>query len=179
MSYVKRTLLPEEEIVYFTKPHYIVLFRFVIWIILASFAFKHDLGMFIGPVLLVAAVLTVLNSLIAYFCSEYAITNKRILVKTGFIGGKSLEIFLNRKVTNMFRISFGTATTPSEAESLWKTIIDITISFCTQLDNGLDGGLKNTKTVNSVMRTFRSLVQATSTANKTIYENFAKKIKAP
>ncbi|GAA5020322.1 putative abortive infection phage resistance protein [Marivirga lumbricoides] len=90
-----------------------------------------------------------------------------------------LEIFLERKVPNIFRISFGNETSPAQAEVIWLHIIDVTVPFCNQLNDGLDGGLKNTNTVNKVMRTFRSLVQATASANNTIYQSFAKEIKAP
>jgi hypothetical protein len=90
-----------------------------------------------------------------------------------------LEVFLERKIPNTFRLSFGTHTTPLQAEALWAQVIDVTVPFCTQLNDGLEGGLKNTKTVNTVMQTFRSLVQATASANKSIYKSFADKIMAP
>lgn len=90
-----------------------------------------------------------------------------------------LEIMLGRKVPNIYRISFGNATSPKQAEGNWDSVLDATLPFCTQLNRGLAGGLKNTNTVKEVVNTFRSLVQATTASNKSIYDDFASKITAP
>ncbi|MDQ7729553.1 AIPR family protein [Halomonas sp. SpR8] len=90
-----------------------------------------------------------------------------------------LEIMLGRKVPNIYRISFGNTTSPKQAEENWDNILDATLPFCTQLNKGLVGGLKNTNTVKEVVNTFRSLVQATTASNKSIYDEFATKITAP
>lgn len=90
-----------------------------------------------------------------------------------------LEIMLGRKVPNIYRISFGNTTSPKQAEENWDSILDATLPFCTQLNRGLTGGLKNTNTVKEVVNTFRSLVQATTASNKSIYQEFATKITAP
>ncbi len=90
-----------------------------------------------------------------------------------------LEIFLSRKVPNISRISFGSETSTKISSEYWSEIINVTLPFCSQLNPGLDGGLKNMKTVTNVMKTFRSLVQATSAANQSIYDAFKLKIKAP
>ena len=86
---------------------------------------------------------------------------------------------LGRKVPNIYRISFGNTTSPKQAEENWDSILDATLPFCTQLNRGLTGGLKNTNTVKEVVNTFRSLVQATTASNKSIYQEFATKITAP
>lgn len=96
MSYVKTTLLPEEHILYYTRPHYIVFFRVLIWLFLAFFAFKVIASFFLGTILLLVSLGGCVSALISYYCSEYAITSKRILMKVGFIRRKSLEIFLDR-----------------------------------------------------------------------------------
>jgi hypothetical protein len=90
-----------------------------------------------------------------------------------------LEIFLDRKVPNIYRISFGNTVSPFQAEEYWDSVIEVTLPFCAQLNKGLDGGLKNNSIVKDVVSTFRSLVQATSSSNKPIYEEFASKIVAP
>jgi hypothetical protein len=90
-----------------------------------------------------------------------------------------LEIFLSRQIPNIYRISFGSETSPKSAEEYWSEIINVTLPFCSQLNSGLDGGLKNTKTVATVSQTFRSLVQATAVANQSIYKTFSEKITAP
>lgn len=90
-----------------------------------------------------------------------------------------LEIFLSRKIPNIYRISFGNSTSPKQAEEYWEGIIDVTLPFCTQLNKGLIGGLKNTSTVKDVVATFRSLVQATAGSNKSIFDAFSSKISVP
>lgn len=99
------------------------------------------------------------------------------LLSSSIVG--CLETILGRKIPNRYRISFGNDTSPKQAEHYWEEIVDVTLPFCTQLNKGLDGGLKNTATVNEVMDTFCSLVQATATSNKNIFDNFSTKIMAP
>jgi len=90
-----------------------------------------------------------------------------------------IEIILGRKVPSIYRVSFGNSVSPKQAEEYWNNIIDVTLPFCTQLNKGLIGGLKNSATVKEVVGTFRSLVQATSGSNKSIYGEFSSKISAP
>lgn len=90
-----------------------------------------------------------------------------------------LEIILSRKIPSIYRISFGSHTSPKQAEKYWASIIEVTLPFCIQLNRGLSGGLKNAAVVKEVTATFRSLVQATSIQNKPIYEEFSSKIIAP
>jgi hypothetical protein len=96
MSYIKDTLLKDESVLYSTKPHYIIFYTVFMWLFLALFAAKYLGSIFFGGVMLFLAVISFVNDLISYQCSEYAITNKRILMKVGFIRRKSLEIFLDR-----------------------------------------------------------------------------------
>lgn len=97
MLYTQKTLLPEEKILYYTKPHYIVFYPIILWLILTIGFFTSNYKSFlIGPLLLLMSLLSCINGLINYYCSEYAITTKRILVKVGFIRRRSLEIFLDR-----------------------------------------------------------------------------------
>lgn len=90
-----------------------------------------------------------------------------------------LEIFLSRKIPSIYRISFGSSTSPKQAEKNWSSVIDVTLPFCMQLNKGLAGGLKNAATVKDVSNTFRSLVQATSMQNKPVFDEFSSKITPP
>lgn len=97
MSYAQKTLLPEEKILYITKPHYIIFFPVVLWLTLAVIFphYTHGLA-FLDPLLILIAIISCINSIITYNCSEYTITNKRIIMKIGFIHRRSLELFLDR-----------------------------------------------------------------------------------
>lgn len=108
MSYISKTLLPEEKILYQTGPHYIVLASMVTWlaiIILFLFSKKPDLKIAFFPLainhisfylLMVLGAFHSMKALIIYNFSDYVITNKRIIMKTGFISRQSLETFLER-----------------------------------------------------------------------------------
>ena len=67
-GYVNSNLITGEHVVYETKLH---------WITFVSL--KGILTLFIAP-------------LIAYWTSEFAITNKRIMIKTGFISRNTFEM---------------------------------------------------------------------------------------
>lgn len=64
-----------------------------------------------------------------------------------------LETFLDRKVPNLFRISFG-ITSPSASKNSWLKILDATAPFCNHLEPALKGGLKNTQNVQSAIQTW-------------------------
>ncbi len=66
-----------------------------------------------------------------------------------------------------------------EAQKIWDIVISVTVPFCMQLEPALNGGLNNSKEVSAAISTFRSLVQATATANKAIFDKFRGEISAP
>ncbi|HHQ4799766.1 AIPR family protein [Aeromonas veronii] len=90
-----------------------------------------------------------------------------------------LEIFLSRQVPNLFRVSFGGSCSPTKAQEHWRKVVDVGMPFCMQLAPALEGGLKNTKSVNDAISTFRSLIQATSSANQKIYDQFKEVVSSP
>lgn len=108
MSYISKTLLPEEKILYQTGPHYIVLASMVAWlliIILFMFSKKPIMKIELFPfalndiylyILVILGIFHAIKALIIYNFSDYVVTNKRIIMKTGFIGRQSLETFLER-----------------------------------------------------------------------------------
>jgi uncharacterized membrane protein YdbT with pleckstrin-like domain len=71
-SYVNTSLIRDENVVYEAKNH---------WIIFISL--KSFLTLFISP-------------LIENWTSEYAITNKRVIIKLGLISRKTLEMNLSK-----------------------------------------------------------------------------------
>ncbi|EKE00565.1 MAG: putative membrane-associated protein [uncultured bacterium] len=97
MLYAEKTLLPGEKILYYTKPHYIIFYRAVLWVVFAALILiSNYIGTFIGKLLLLTSIFSCINVFIDYYCSEFVITNKRVLIKLGFIRRQSLEIFLER-----------------------------------------------------------------------------------
>lgn len=86
-----------------------------------------------------------------------------------------LETFMDRRLPNLFRLSFG-VTAPETAKENWTPIVDITLPFCNQLLPALEGGLKNPDRVEESIRTYRGLVEATKLANKDIISEFTKNV---
>lgn len=110
MSYIDQNLMDEEKIIFRTKPHWIIFGNAIIWttLMVAAFligpytkfghmqAFKYKMYTVIGTIAFVAACFSGLMSYVDYVCSEFGITNKRVLVKLGFIRRTSLEVLLPR-----------------------------------------------------------------------------------
>lgn len=111
MSYINSTLMKNEVVLYQTKPHWIVFAKPVIFLIisvllfmfgpsfnysLGSFAPKIPLYAMVASLSLLFAIITAISAFINFQTSEYGITNKRVLMKIGFIRRSSLEIFLQK-----------------------------------------------------------------------------------
>jgi uncharacterized membrane protein YdbT with pleckstrin-like domain len=101
MGYIEKNLMQGEHIRYHTKLHWIVfaspIFLIVIGLVFV-FSMHSDapaaLGIF-SSFFLVGILLGV-SRFIAYKSSEFAVTNKRVLIKVGFIRRHSLELLLQK-----------------------------------------------------------------------------------
>lgn len=87
-----------------------------------------------------------------------------------------LETLAERRIPNPFRLSFGSKASPKQAIQLWSEIVATVSPFTNQLIEALSDGLKNAERAQKVIATFRSLVQATSSANAETYKRFAKNL---
>lgn len=97
MNYIQKTLLPNEKLVFFTGPHYIIFYPCIIWLIAAiGFMLYLPRYPFIAYAFVAIALYSLLSSFVTYMTSEYGITDKRILMKVGFVRRTSLEIFFNK-----------------------------------------------------------------------------------
>jgi|SRR5882672_5285276 len=104
MSYVDRNLLPGEEVAYRAKLHWIVfvapVFVFVAAIVLliASVGGNRDHAALSGTgiVFVIVAGALAFGRWLAWISSEFAVTNKRVLIKVGFIRRHSLELLLQK-----------------------------------------------------------------------------------
>ena len=99
MSYVERDLIPGEKLIYRTGLHLSVLVLPVTYALLlvavgiASFLWRSDL-MIISAAFLPIAVLIVLVAVFQRKATEMAVTNRRVIIKSGLLGRRSLEIML-------------------------------------------------------------------------------------
>jgi uncharacterized membrane protein YdbT with pleckstrin-like domain len=112
MGYAQQTLSSGEKIVYAGKLHWIVFVGAAIWFCFLffpgilifltrddfndAFEIPFDGGMAIAIPLIFIATLFLLSTLITYLSSEFVITTKRIVIRTGFIRRKALDILLSK-----------------------------------------------------------------------------------
>ena len=97
MSYIEKNLMDDENILYRSKLHWVIFLWPVIWLVVAIMLFNGDEdSVALGSLLLLIAIVTSINSLINYKTSEFGITNKRVIVKVGFIRRNSVELLINK-----------------------------------------------------------------------------------
>ena len=94
MSYIKAALLPEEQLLYYTKPHYIVIGRILVLIALSFLVSKWIANTWFSGWMLVIILVSFIGAIIDYSCSEYALTNKRVLMKMGVLSKLSPSLVL-------------------------------------------------------------------------------------
>lgn len=98
MSYLNKTLLPDEKIICRSRPHWIVVFRsWTILLLIAAFLLiKGRSTLFVISFFSLLGLVICLSRLIVYFFSEFGITNKRVVIKLGFIGRVAFENSLDQ-----------------------------------------------------------------------------------
>jgi uncharacterized membrane protein YdbT with pleckstrin-like domain len=97
MGYVDDHLLSGEKVMYRAHQHWIIFF-WPVFIILAGIAWliiRPDIWI-VGAVVVGVGVLGFLFPLIKYKTSEYAVTNKRLVVKLGLIQREADETLLSK-----------------------------------------------------------------------------------
>lgn len=108
--YVHDNLLSDEKIIYWTRPHWIIFFTplmvFIFAVLVLIYGdnflqlglriFDLELNELVSLVFFLIAVIYGIGAFIRYSTSEYAVTNKRILMKTGWISRNVLELFLTK-----------------------------------------------------------------------------------
>lgn len=98
MSYIENTLMAGEEVICVTRLHPIVL---LMPAMMTSFlggclimVEDNPVLFYVGVGLFAFSVYRLLDRFLYYFTSEFGVTSKRVLGKTGFIRRKSLDIVL-------------------------------------------------------------------------------------
>lgn len=109
MSYIDNNLLPDEKVVYRSHLHWIIFTRAALWFAVAIFF--HYINFYVSPLLapyyqfvifipIMIGFVDIITSLIKYSTTEFGITNKRVIMKMGFIRRYSSENFL-QKIENI------------------------------------------------------------------------------
>jgi uncharacterized membrane protein YdbT with pleckstrin-like domain len=110
MRYIRSHLLQNETLVYAVRPHWVV-FSSGVWALLLacyvwwfaplallnwSFFANYSLRDLAAFIAFVAGACWLIRAYVYYMTSEYGVTNKRVLIKTGWIQRRSLEIMLDK-----------------------------------------------------------------------------------
>ena len=88
---------------------------------------------------------------------------------------RCLETYLNDKVLNIFRVSFGPKST-KKSEQIWSKIIESNSAFCLYLQPAINDGLKNEKNIKKALNAFQAVVEASKDPLLKLYGNFKKNI---
>ena len=98
MSYVEKHLMPGEQIEYRTTLHWLVFVLPILLLIAAIWLFSlgGNIAKILAYILMVGVLGTGLSAVIERRTSEFAVTNKRVLIKTGLIRRHSLETLLSK-----------------------------------------------------------------------------------
>ncbi len=96
MAYIDNNLMVGEEVVYRAKHHWII-FQWPIFLFSVGLVISLVAGEFSYLIMgVVLAILTSIPSLIVFKTSEFGVTNKRVIVKIGWIQRHSLETLLTK-----------------------------------------------------------------------------------
>ena len=104
MGYVRQNLMPGEQVTYQTTLHWKIFFSPIILGLVGTVVFVTALTdenssagwACLGVFLFLFAILSFISLAISYATSEFAVTNRRVLAKAGFIRRRSLELLLTQ-----------------------------------------------------------------------------------
>ncbi len=110
MLYIQESLLPDEKLVFSSRPHWIVfgpsvvvlVFAGVIWHYLSQYFgnqpiwHNYSFAAILGGLFALCGVVMCLRALLFFTTSEYAVTDRRVVMKMGWLSRDAVEIFLQR-----------------------------------------------------------------------------------
>ena len=98
MSYVEKHLMPGEQIEYRANLHWLVFLLPILLFIPGIWLFfvGGDIARVFALILIAGALVTALGPVIERRTSEFAVTNKRVVIKKGLIRRHSLETLLSK-----------------------------------------------------------------------------------
>lgn len=95
MGYVANNLTAGESVVYQTRLHWVIFMSAVVMVVLAVWMFMAGSGLgALGLFFLMLGAALALGNALQRQTSEFAVTNRRVLIKTGLVSRKSLDINL-------------------------------------------------------------------------------------
>jgi uncharacterized membrane protein YdbT with pleckstrin-like domain len=100
MSFIEKNLANNERIVYTAKLHWSIYLKGILLIIIGIIAYvlsKGNIGIAaIGGLLALSGIISLITSSTRSASSEFVVTNRRIMLKTGVLKRQFTELQLNR-----------------------------------------------------------------------------------
>jgi uncharacterized membrane protein YdbT with pleckstrin-like domain len=96
MGYIESNLLPEEQIVYRARLHWIIFLKsfFVAFTIIVIGAYLLVLQPIVGGAGILLGFLIAVPPFVRYKTSEFGVTTKRVVFKEGLVRRRTLELLL-------------------------------------------------------------------------------------
>ena len=100
MTFIEKNLANNERIIYRAKLHWWIygqsVFLLILGIVVFALGGKTEIVKIIGELLVVISLITLINAYIRSSASEFAVTNRRVMMKTGVTKRRLVELQLNR-----------------------------------------------------------------------------------
>lgn len=106
MGYIEQNLMPGEDVIYRAKLHWALFLRpigpiilWIIFIIIYGTSRNTESGSFylcVAWIFFMTAIIGGIGALISFLTTEFALTNKRVIAKTGLIRRRSVELLLQK-----------------------------------------------------------------------------------
>ena len=102
MGYIDNNLMKGEEVVYKASLHWAIYIPTALWLLLGILMVAISVGgeessvMVIAIIFFVFAVFALIKAIIANVTSEFAVTNKRLILKEGLIDRNTVELMLTK-----------------------------------------------------------------------------------
>lgn len=99
MSYIKSNLQPSEEIKYVAKLHFFLFVQPIVLLLIGAFLASSPkeistMTHYTGLLILFFGLVSLVQRLFVKIGSSYAVTNKRVILKTGVISRKAVDLVL-------------------------------------------------------------------------------------
>jgi uncharacterized membrane protein YdbT with pleckstrin-like domain len=92
VGYIESNLLSDEQVVYTARLHWIIFLKpFALVLLGLIFLFIQPI---IGAVVILIGLAAFVPPVVDYFSSEFGVTNKRVVIKVGFVRRRTLELLL-------------------------------------------------------------------------------------
>lgn len=94
--------MPEEQVLYRAQLHWAMFFPpavalavgFVLFVIIVASRGRATLYLLICLFIFIVGILSGISAVVSYYSTEFALTNKRVIAKTGVLQRRSIELLL-------------------------------------------------------------------------------------